>query len=107
MTLNGIFQIALYCIVIILLVRPLGLYMTRVFNGERTFLSPILRPIERVLYALAGVDADVEQDWLVLGPRAVERRVAPGMPAHRLVGGGFEVGGRLRSERVGHSVVSK
>jgi potassium-transporting ATPase potassium-binding subunit len=67
MTLNGIFQIALYCIVIILLVRPLGLYMTRVFNGERTFLSPILRPIERVLYALAGVDADVEQDWLIYG----------------------------------------
>jgi K+-transporting ATPase ATPase A chain len=67
MTLNGIFQIALYCLVIILLVRPLGLYMTRVFNGERIFLSPILRPVERALYALAGVDADAEQDWLIYG----------------------------------------
>ncbi|MEA2757024.1 MAG: potassium-transporting ATPase potassium-binding subunit [Aliidongia sp.] len=67
MTFNGIVQIALFCVLIVLLVRPFGLYMTRLFNGERTFLSPILRPFERGLYALAGVDETVEQDWLIYG----------------------------------------
>ena len=50
MTLNGWIQIALYCAIIVALVKPLGWYMTRVFNGERTFLSPILRPVEAGLY---------------------------------------------------------
>src|SRR5271165_3963356 len=67
MTFNGIVQIALFCIVIVALVRPFGLYMTRVFNGERTWLTPILRPVERLFYALAGVDAEAEQDWLIYG----------------------------------------
>ncbi|MGY2048150.1 potassium-transporting ATPase subunit KdpA [Methylobacterium sp. JK268] len=64
MTLNGWIQIALYCAVVLALVRPLGLYMTRVFTGERTFLSPLLAPIERVLYRAAGLDARQEQTWL-------------------------------------------
>ncbi len=51
MTVNGWVQIALFCVVVILLVKPLGGYMTRVFNGERTFLSPPLRPLERAIYA--------------------------------------------------------
>jgi potassium-transporting ATPase potassium-binding subunit len=63
MTLNGYIQIALYCVVLTLLVKPFGLYMTRVFNGERTFLSLVLRPIERVIYALSGVKEHEEQDW--------------------------------------------
>ena len=67
MTFNGIFQIAVFCIVIIALTRPLGGYMTRVFKGEKTFLSPIFRPIEGLLYRLAGVDPNAEQDWLVYG----------------------------------------
>jgi len=67
MTFNGIFQIAIFCIVIIALTRPLGGYMTRVFKGEKTLLSPIFRPIEGLLYKIAGVDPDVEQDWLVYG----------------------------------------
>ena len=67
MTFNGIFQIAIFCVVIIALTRPLGGYMTRVFNGEKTFLSPIFRPIEALLYKAAGVDPEVEQDWLVYG----------------------------------------
>ena len=45
MTVNGWIQIALYSIVIIALTKPVGFYMTSVFSGERTFLSPILRPI--------------------------------------------------------------
>ena len=67
MTFNGIFQIAIFCIVIIALTRPLGGYMTRVFRGEKTLLSPIFRPIERLLYKVAGVDPEAEQDWLVYG----------------------------------------
>ena len=46
MTLNGWIQIAIYCAIVVALVKPLGWYMTRVFNGERTFLSPVLRPVE-------------------------------------------------------------
>ena len=64
MTLNGWIQIALYCAVVLALVKPLGLYMTRVFNGERTFLSPVLAPVERGLYRAAGLDARQEQTWL-------------------------------------------
>jgi potassium-transporting ATPase potassium-binding subunit len=62
MTLNGWIQIAIYCAIIIALVKPLGWYMTRVFNGERTLLSPVLRPVEVGLYRLGGVDETREQD---------------------------------------------
>ena len=65
MTLNGWLQIALYCAVVSLLVKPLGLYMTRVFSGERTFLSPALAPVERATYWLCGVDERREQNWAV------------------------------------------
>ena len=64
MTINGWIQIAIYCAIIMALVKPLGWYMTAVFNGERTFLSPILRPVEAGLYRLGGVDEKCEQDWL-------------------------------------------
>ncbi len=64
MTLNGWIQIALFCAIILALTPLLGGYMTRVFAGERTFLSPVLRPVEGALYALAGVDAKREQTWL-------------------------------------------
>jgi len=65
MTLNGWLQIALYCVVIIAITRPFGGYMTRVFQGERTFLSPVLRPLERGIYRVCGVDETDEQHWLV------------------------------------------
>ncbi len=64
MTLIGWVQIALFCAVILALTKPLGGYMTRVFNGEGTILSPVLRPVEAGIYALAGVDAKREQHWL-------------------------------------------
>jgi K+-transporting ATPase ATPase A chain len=64
MTVNGWIQIAIYCAIILALVKPLGWYMTAVFNGERTFLSPILRPVEAGLYRLGGVDETREQSWL-------------------------------------------
>src|SRR6266852_7681897 len=64
MTFNGWLQIALYCVVIVLLVKPFGGYMTRVFTGERTFLSPVLGPLERLFYRLSGVDERSDQNWL-------------------------------------------
>ena len=64
MTVNGWLQIALYCVLLTLIVKPLGGYMTRVFAGERTFLSPVLRPVERGLYRLSGVDEAQEQHWV-------------------------------------------
>src|SRR3979411_2403879 len=64
MTFNGWLQIALFCVVIALLVKPLGGYMTRVFTGERTFLSPALGPVERLFYRLSGVDEKSDQNWL-------------------------------------------
>jgi potassium-transporting ATPase potassium-binding subunit len=63
MTVNGIFQIALFFGLVVLLVKPLGLYMAHAFNGERTFLDPVLRPVERVIYWLGGVDPRQEQHW--------------------------------------------
>ncbi|MCC7047696.1 MAG: potassium-transporting ATPase subunit KdpA [Alphaproteobacteria bacterium] len=63
MTVNGWLQIALYCAILAALVRPLGGYMTRLFAGERTLLSPVLGPVERGIYALCGVDARQEQHW--------------------------------------------
>ena len=56
MTVIGWIQILLFCAIVAALVVPLGAYMTRVFNGERTFLSPVLRPVEAGLYWLGGVD---------------------------------------------------
>ncbi len=64
MTFNGWLQILLYCLVIIAITMPLGGYMTRVFAGERTPLAPVLRPVERVLYRLCGVDEAAEQHWV-------------------------------------------
>ena len=64
MTVNGWVQIALFSAIVILITRPLGGYMTRVFAGERTFLSPVLRPVELAVYWCCGVDEKEEQHWL-------------------------------------------
>jgi K+-transporting ATPase ATPase A chain len=64
MTAIGWIQIILYCAIIVALTKPLGWYMTRVFNGERTFLSPVLRPVEAGIYWIGGVDEKREQHWL-------------------------------------------
>ena len=64
MTLLGWTQILLFCAIVVALTKPLGGYMTRVFNGERTFLSPALRPVEAALYRIGGVDETREQHWL-------------------------------------------
>jgi K+-transporting ATPase ATPase A chain len=64
MTINGWLQIAFYMVVLTALVVPLGRFMASVFEGKRTFLSPILRPVEMALYRVAGVDETREQGWL-------------------------------------------
>ncbi|GMU24801.1 MAG: potassium-transporting ATPase potassium-binding subunit [Phycisphaerae bacterium] len=63
MTLNGILQIVVCLGLLLLLIRPLGHYLTRVFNGERTLLDAVLRPVERLIYRAAGVDPQREQHW--------------------------------------------
>ncbi|HEY6832034.1 MAG TPA: potassium-transporting ATPase subunit KdpA [Pseudolabrys sp.] len=64
MTVIGWIQILLFCAIIVVITPSLGGYMTRVFNGERTFLSPVLRPIEAAVYWAGGVDERREQHWL-------------------------------------------
>jgi K+-transporting ATPase ATPase A chain len=64
MTVIGWVQIILYCAIIVALTPVLGGYMTRVFNGERTILAPVLRPVEAALYRAGGVNEKSEQGWL-------------------------------------------
>ena len=63
MTAIGIFQILVFFGLILLLTKPIGLFMARVFQGERTFLHPVLRPIESLVYRVCGVREEVEQRW--------------------------------------------
>ena len=65
MTGNGIAQILIFTAIVAAAAVPLGIYMARVFNGERTFLSPVLLPVERAIYAVCGVDEKSEQSWVV------------------------------------------
>ena len=64
MTFNGWAQIVVFCVVVALITRPFGGYLFRVFSGERTILSPVLAPVERGFYRVAGIRADQEQHWL-------------------------------------------
>ncbi|MGE5726769.1 MAG: potassium-transporting ATPase subunit KdpA [Acidobacteriota bacterium] len=63
MTANGWFQIAIFLLLVLALTKPLGIFMTRVFNRERTFLDPVLRPVERLIYRLTGVQEEREMGW--------------------------------------------
>jgi len=82
----ALLKVAVFFLLVLAVTKPLGLYMRRVFSGERTFLDPVLGPLERLVYRLGGVDAKREQDWKayaasllafsilgVLGLYAVER----------------------------------
>ncbi len=63
MTINGWLQIFVFLALIFLVTKPLGIFMARVFSGERTFLDPLLRPVERLLYRVTGVDEKHEMRW--------------------------------------------
>jgi len=63
MTANGWLQFAVFSAILLASVRPVGAYLARVLEGERTWLDPVIRPIERFIYKLSGVDADREMNW--------------------------------------------
>ncbi|MHB8608878.1 MAG: potassium-transporting ATPase subunit KdpA [Candidatus Acidiferrales bacterium] len=67
MTANGWFQIGLYVLVLFLITKPVGLFLTRVFEREKTVLDPALRPVERLIYRLCGVDENKEMRWTEYG----------------------------------------
>jgi K+-transporting ATPase ATPase A chain len=64
MTINGWLQIAVFLLLILAVTKPLGVFMARVFNREKTFLDPVLRPIERLIYRTTGVDEKHEMGWI-------------------------------------------
>lgn len=64
MTLAGWLQISLVFLIVLASIKPLGMYMAAVFTGKRTFLSPVIAPLEKGFYALSGIKADKEQGWL-------------------------------------------
>ena len=63
MSANGWLQFAIYSLILLASVRPVGIYLARVLEGERTWLDPVLRPFERLIYKLCGVNADEEMNW--------------------------------------------
>ncbi len=63
MTQNGLLQIAIYFLIILAVTKPMGIFMAKIFEGKKTFLHRLLRPIERLIYKLIGVDETTEQRW--------------------------------------------
>jgi K+-transporting ATPase ATPase A chain len=63
MSANGRFQIGFFLLVIFLITKPLGIFLARVFSGEKTFLDPVLRPIEKLIYRLTGINEKHEMRW--------------------------------------------
>jgi potassium-transporting ATPase potassium-binding subunit len=61
---NAVIQVGIFSIFVTVISVPLGLYMAHVFAGERTFLDPVLRPLERAIYGVCGVRSGTEQDWI-------------------------------------------
>ncbi|HEU5235284.1 MAG TPA: potassium-transporting ATPase subunit KdpA [Terriglobales bacterium] len=63
MTVHGWFQILFFCALVLAITKPLGIFMARVFNRERTFMDPVMRPIEKLIYCTTGVDENREMRW--------------------------------------------
>ena len=93
MTANGWLQFSIFCLILLASVRPVGIYLARVLEGERTWLDPILRPFERLIYRLCVVKADTEMNWreyayamlgfsaaTLLVTYAIERLLFPSFP---------------------------
>ncbi len=62
-TLNSVLQIVVFLVILLLLTKPMGLYLTNVFSGEKNWLTPVFRPVERLFYKLCGIDPEEEQRW--------------------------------------------
>src|SRR5579864_4945762 len=67
MTANGWLQLLIYLVALVAVTPPLGVYMTRIFSGEKTWLTPVLRPLERLIYRCCRVDESAEQHWTEYG----------------------------------------
>lgn len=63
MTANGWLQIGIFLAIVLAVTKPLGIFMARVFAGEKTFLDPLARPVERLIYRVTGVDEKREMHW--------------------------------------------
>src|SRR5512136_477402 len=63
MTANGFLQVGIYLLVLLAVTKPLGVYMTRVFSGERTFLGKVFGPLERLIYRVCRIDENEDQHW--------------------------------------------
>src|SRR5579863_5090873 len=63
MTPNGWLQIVVFLLIIFAITKPLGIFLARVFNRDKTFLDPVLRPVERLLYRITGIDENHEMRW--------------------------------------------
>jgi len=63
MTLNGFLQLGIYCLVLLAITKPLGIYMTKVFSGKQVFLDKVLSPVERLIYRICHIDEHEEQHW--------------------------------------------
>ncbi len=63
MTTIGVIQLLVFFVILLAITKPLGLYMARLFEGERVFLTPVLRPAERLIYRATGVDERQEMRW--------------------------------------------
>src|SRR5690242_13565542 len=63
MTFNGWLQISVFFLLVLAITKPMGIFLARVFNRERTFLDPVLRPLERLIYRLTGVDEKQDMPW--------------------------------------------
>src|SRR5215469_11107036 len=62
-TLNSVLQVLIFLVIVLLITKPMGLYMTAIFSGRRTWLSPVFSPVERLFYRLCGVHPEEEQKW--------------------------------------------
>src|SRR4051794_10475699 len=60
---NGLFLITIFFLLVLACTKPIGAYMARIFEGERTFLYPVIRPLERLVYRLSGIEEEREQTW--------------------------------------------
>jgi potassium-transporting ATPase potassium-binding subunit len=62
-TLNSVVQVVVFLVILLLLTKPMGLYLTNVFSGQKNWLTPALRPVERLFYKLCGIDPEEEHKW--------------------------------------------
>jgi len=63
MTFDGFLQLGIYCLVLLAITKPLGIYMTKVFSGKQVFLDKVLSPVERLIYRICHIDEHEEQHW--------------------------------------------